>query len=102
MRRRLTAGAVATATGLALLVGLPTSPAAAATIVEYTVVADDGVSAAAAVAAITAAGGDSGQQQRRGGHIPRFILGRGLQVQGRTVERPDRGIAPQADRARAR
>jgi lantibiotic leader peptide-processing serine protease len=57
MRRRLTAGAVATATGLALLVGLPTSPAAAATIVEYTVVADDGVSAAAAEAAITAAGG---------------------------------------------
>ena len=57
MRRRLTAGAVATATGLALLVGLPTSPAAAATTVDYTVVADDGVSAADAVAAITAAGG---------------------------------------------
>ena len=57
MRRRLTAGAVATATGLAFLVGLPTSPAAAATTVEYTVVADDGVSAADAIAAITAAGG---------------------------------------------
>jgi subtilisin family serine protease len=58
MRRRLSAGAVATATGLALLVGLPTSSAAAATTtVEYTVVADDGVSAADAVAAITAAGG---------------------------------------------
>ena len=58
MRRRLTAGAVATATSLAaLLVGLPTTPAAAATAIEYTVVADDGVSAAEAIAAITAAGG---------------------------------------------
>ena len=46
MKRRLTAGAVATATGLAFLVGLPTSPAAAAPASEYTVVADDGVSAA--------------------------------------------------------
>ncbi|MEV4635904.1 S8 family serine peptidase [Actinoplanes sp. NPDC049548] len=58
MRRRLTAGAVATATSLAaLLVGLPTAPASAATAIEYTVVADDGVSAADAIAAITAAGG---------------------------------------------
>jgi subtilisin family serine protease len=57
MTRRLTAGAVATATGLAFLVGLPISPAQAATATEYTVIAGDGVSAAAAVAAITAAGG---------------------------------------------
>ncbi|BCJ53707.1 serine protease [Actinoplanes sp. NBRC 14428] len=59
MRRRLTAGAVATATGLAaLLVGLPAAPAGAATTTtEYTVVADDGVSTADAIAAITAAGG---------------------------------------------
>ena len=57
MTRRLTAGAVATATGLAFLIGLPTSPAQAATATEYTVVADDGVSAADAIAAITAAGG---------------------------------------------
>ncbi|AGZ46476.1 S8 family serine peptidase [Actinoplanes friuliensis] len=57
MRRSFTAGAVATATGLAFLVGLPTSPANAATVSEYTVVADDGVSAADAVAAIEAAGG---------------------------------------------
>ncbi|MFI5493273.1 S8 family serine peptidase [Actinoplanes sp. NPDC051859] len=58
MRRRLTAGAVATATSLAaLLVGLPSTPAAAAASTEYTVVADDGVSAADAIAAITAAGG---------------------------------------------
>ncbi|MFI7542930.1 S8 family serine peptidase [Actinoplanes sp. NPDC049599] len=57
MRRRLTAGAVATATGLALLVGLPTSPAAAAETIDYTVVADDGVSAADAITAITASGG---------------------------------------------
>lgn len=57
MTRRFLAGAVATATGLALLVGLPTAPALAATATEYTVVADDGISAAAALAAITAAGG---------------------------------------------
>ncbi|MEV8509594.1 S8 family serine peptidase [Actinoplanes sp. NPDC051475] len=58
MRRRLTAGAVATATSLAaLLVGLPTAPASAATALEYTVVADDGISTADAIAAITAAGG---------------------------------------------
>ena len=58
MRRRLTAGAVATATSLAaLLVGMPATPAAAATAIEYTVVAEDGVSAADAIAAITAAGG---------------------------------------------
>jgi len=58
MRRRLTAGAVATATSLAaLLVGMPSTPAAAATAIEYTVVAEDGVSAADAIAAITAAGG---------------------------------------------
>ncbi len=42
MRRRLTAGAVATATGLALLVGLPTSPAVAAiTAAGGTVVSSD-------------------------------------------------------------
>lgn len=58
MRRRLTAGAVATATSLAaLLVGLPTAPASAATALEYTVVADDGISTVDAIAAITAAGG---------------------------------------------
>ncbi|MEV4704787.1 S8 family serine peptidase [Actinoplanes sp. NPDC049316] len=58
MRRRLTAGAVATATSLAaFLVGMPGTPAAAATAIEYTVVADDGVSTADAIAAITAAGG---------------------------------------------
>lgn len=59
MRRRLTAGAVATATGLALLAGLPSSPASAAetAVTAYTVVADDGVSATDAVAAIEAAGG---------------------------------------------
>ncbi|MET0494188.1 MAG: S8 family serine peptidase [Actinoplanes sp.] len=57
MNRRLAAGAVATATGLALLIGLPTSSANAASATEYTVVAGDGVSAADARAAITAAGG---------------------------------------------
>jgi lantibiotic leader peptide-processing serine protease len=60
MRRRLTAGAVATATCLALLTGLPTTSAGAAPATstsEYTVVAADGVSDAAAVAAIKAAGG---------------------------------------------
>ena len=58
MRRRLTAGAVATATSLAaFLVGMPGTPASAATATEYTVVADDGVSTADAIAAITAAGG---------------------------------------------
>ncbi|GAA2551066.1 S8 family serine peptidase [Winogradskya consettensis] len=63
MRRRLTAGVVATATGLALLAGLPISSATAAPSTastgtsEYTVVAGDGVSAADAIAAITAAGG---------------------------------------------
>ncbi|MFI7596836.1 S8 family serine peptidase [Actinoplanes sp. NPDC049681] len=58
MRRRLTAGAVATATSLAaLLVGLPTAPASAATAIEYTVVAGDGISTSDAIAAITAAGG---------------------------------------------
>src|SRR3954469_16338914 len=58
MRRRLTAGAVVTATGLAFL---PTCPppatAAPSAAVDYTVVAADGVSAADAAAAITAAGG---------------------------------------------
>jgi subtilisin family serine protease len=59
MSRRLTAGAVATATGLALVLSIPTSQATAAPAgtVEYTVVAEDGVAADAAVAAITAAGG---------------------------------------------
>jgi subtilisin family serine protease len=62
MRRRLTAGAVATATGLAFLITGPgttatAAPAAATTAAEYTVVAEDGVSADAAVRAITAAGG---------------------------------------------
>ncbi|HEX8344732.1 MAG TPA: S8 family serine peptidase [Actinoplanes sp.] len=59
MRRRLTAGAVATATGLAFLLTAPggTASAAPAATAEYTVVAEDGVSADAAVAAITKAGG---------------------------------------------
>ncbi|WP_041834492.1 S8 family serine peptidase [Actinoplanes sp. N902-109] len=60
MRRRLTAGAVATATGLALLAGLPSTSASAAPTTEtteYTVVANDGVSTTDAIAAITAAGG---------------------------------------------
>jgi subtilisin family serine protease len=62
MRRRLTAGAVATATGLAFLITGPgttavAAPAASTTTTEYTVVAEDGVSAEAAVKAITAAGG---------------------------------------------
>jgi lantibiotic leader peptide-processing serine protease len=58
MRRRLTAGAVATATGLALLAGLPSSSASAApATTDYTVVAGDGVATADAIAAITAAGG---------------------------------------------
>nr|BFE73876.1 hypothetical protein GCM10020092_071770 [Actinoplanes digitatis] len=62
MRRRLIAGAVATATGLAFLVTAPggsavATPAASAATTEYTVVAEDGTSADAAVRAITAAGG---------------------------------------------
>ena len=59
MRRRLTAGAVATATGLAFLLTAPggTASAAPTATTEYTVVAEDGVSADAAVAAITQAGG---------------------------------------------
>ncbi len=58
MSRRLTAGAVATATGLALVMSVPTGQATAApATVEYTVVAEDGVAASTAVAAITAAGG---------------------------------------------
>ncbi len=59
MSRRLTAGAVATATGLALVLSVPASSATAAPVatVEYTVVAEDGVAADKAVAAITAAGG---------------------------------------------
>jgi lantibiotic leader peptide-processing serine protease len=59
MSRRLTAGAVAAATGLALVLSVPAGPATAAPTaeVEYTVVAEDGVAPAAAVAAITAVGG---------------------------------------------
>ncbi|WP_173040856.1 S8 family serine peptidase [Phytohabitans flavus] len=59
MSRRLMAGAVATATSLALVAIAPTGPsnAAPAATTEYTVVAEDGVAADAAVAAITAAGG---------------------------------------------
>jgi subtilisin family serine protease len=58
MRRRLTAGAVVTATGLALLTTVPSAATAApSAAVDYTVVAADGVSAADAAAAITAAGG---------------------------------------------
>jgi subtilisin family serine protease len=60
MSRRLTAGAAATATGLALVLTVPIGQATAAPAapeVEYTVVAEDGVTASAAVAAITAAGG---------------------------------------------
>jgi subtilisin family serine protease len=62
MRSRLTAGAVATATGLAFLVTGPgttatAAPAASASTTEYTVIAEDGVSTDAAVTAIAAAGG---------------------------------------------
>lgn len=62
MRKRLIAGAVATATGLAFLITGPggpagAAPAASSAITEYTVVAEDGVSAEAAVQAITDAGG---------------------------------------------
>jgi subtilisin family serine protease len=58
MRRRLAAGAVVTATGLAFLTTVPGHASAApATAVDYTVVAADGVSAADAAAAIKAAGG---------------------------------------------
>ncbi|GAA4714628.1 serine protease [Phytohabitans rumicis] len=53
------AGAVATATSLALVALIPAGPssAAPATATDYTVVAEDGVSADAALAAIGAAGG---------------------------------------------
>src|SRR5918911_946135 len=57
MTRRLTAGAVATATVLASILITTPGTASAAPAVQYTVVADDGVSASAAVAAIKAAGG---------------------------------------------
>src|SRR4051794_33620524 len=62
MRKRLTAGAVATATALAFLITGPggsagASPAVSSDATEYTVVAEDGVSAEAAGQAITAAGG---------------------------------------------
>lgn len=58
MRRRITAGAVATATALAFLTTVPGSATAApSAAVDYTVVAADGVSAADAAAAIVAAGG---------------------------------------------
>jgi subtilisin family serine protease len=58
MRRRLTAGAVITVTGLAFLGSIPGSAAAAPTAAtDYTVVAADGVSAADAADAIKAAGG---------------------------------------------
>ena len=58
MRRRLTAGAVVTATGLAFLTTVPTAATAAPSApADYTVVAADGVSAADAAAAVTAAGG---------------------------------------------
>nr|MDT0663282.1 S8 family serine peptidase [Micromonospora sp. DSM 115978] len=59
MNRRFTAGALATATALALVATVPagSATAAPADAVEYTVVAEDGVAATAAVAAIEAAGG---------------------------------------------
>ncbi|GLY96628.1 S8 family serine peptidase [Actinoplanes sp. NBRC 103695] len=57
MRRQLTAAAVATATGLASFLAASTSPATAATPIEYVVVAEDGVAPAAAIAAIQGAGG---------------------------------------------
>jgi subtilisin family serine protease len=58
MRRRLTAGAVVTATGVAFLTVVPSAATAAPSApVDYTVVAADGVSAADAEAAVTAAGG---------------------------------------------
>lgn len=60
--RRFTAGAVATATTLALLGAVPAGPAAAAPgasgdVTEYTVVAEAGTGTAEATAAIEAAGG---------------------------------------------
>jgi subtilisin family serine protease len=57
MRKRLAAGAVATATVLASILISTPGTASAATATEYTVVADDGVSVSTAVAAIKAAGG---------------------------------------------
>jgi lantibiotic leader peptide-processing serine protease len=57
MRKRLAAGAVATATVLASILVSTPGTASAAPAQQYTVVADDGVSASAAVAAIKAAGG---------------------------------------------
>ncbi|HEU5108277.1 MAG TPA: S8 family serine peptidase, partial [Micromonosporaceae bacterium] len=58
LRRRFTAGSVAIATGVALVLAVPAGSAvAAAAVTEYTVVAEDGVSAASAAAAIEAAGG---------------------------------------------
>ena len=58
MRRRLIAGAVATATGLAFLATPPGSASAEpGSAADYTVVAEEGVSAAEAAAAIKAAGG---------------------------------------------
>lgn len=58
MRRRLTAGAVVTATGLAFLSTAPSvATAAPSAPADYTVVAADGVSAGDAAAAIAAAGG---------------------------------------------
>ncbi|MDG4765948.1 S8 family serine peptidase [Solwaraspora sp. WMMD406] len=62
MSRRFTAGAVATATALALLGAVPAGPAmaapdASADSTEFTVVAEEGTSTVAAVAAIEAAGG---------------------------------------------
>src|SRR4051812_17115694 len=56
MRRRFTAMAAVTATGLAFLTTAP-AQAAPATPGDFTVVSADGVSAADAVAAIKAAGG---------------------------------------------
>jgi lantibiotic leader peptide-processing serine protease len=57
MRRRLAAGAVATATALASFLIVHPGAATAATAIEYSVVADDGVGTAGAIAAIKAAGG---------------------------------------------
>ncbi len=57
MKRRVAAGAVATATALAFIMAITPGSASAATATDYTVVADDGVNAATATAAIAAAGG---------------------------------------------
>jgi subtilisin family serine protease len=106
LSKRFTAGAVATATGLALALAAPTGPAAAAeATTEYTVVAEDGVAAEAAVAAIRAAGGtvvsrNDGVgmfqvQSSRADFVSRVVAADALV--GATERRPI-GYAPNADK----